>query len=69
MEKEIRVLEETNNDILNIVETKRNKYGSLNIKNEHLEISRSHVTCVTHVIHNIEIQSSDTSLPLDISQI
>ena len=39
MEKEIRVLEETNNEILNIVETERNKYGSLNIKNEHLVTS------------------------------
>ena len=39
MEKEICVLEETNNDILNIVETERNKYDSLNIKNEHLVTS------------------------------
>ena len=39
MEKEICVLEETNNDILNIVETERNKYDSLNIKNKHLVTS------------------------------
>ena len=39
MEKEICVLEETNNDILNIVETERNKYDSLNIQNEHLVTS------------------------------